>query len=102
MAVKFKITPSRVAEVCNIAEYLLLDGGSKDTAIRVANRFVVNKDGEYIVKVVYDDDGDIKEFQGMAEAFQVMASVTPQRMEKLAKEMTEAVKNIVNPPSAGA
>lgn len=80
----------------------MLSAGSKDAAIRVAPRFVVDDAGEYIVKVQIDDDGDISSFDELQAAFLKMASVTPKRMEKLAAELTEAVKGIVNPPSAEA
>ena len=102
MAIKFKITPERIAEACNITEYLLLSAGSKEAALRVAPRFGLNDNGEYIVKVNIDDDGDIQSFDELRAAFGKLASVTPKRMEKLAAEFTEAVKQIVNPQNAEA
>jgi len=100
--VKFKITPERFAEACNIIEYLNAQNKVKETILRIAPRFVLNGDGDYIVAVQYDEDGDITGFEGMDKAFAVMAGVTPKRLEKLVDEFAEAARNIVNPPNAGA
>ena len=97
--IKFKITPVRFAEACNILEYLTAtsDAPNRQTLIRIAPRFILNGDGEYLVKVILDEDGDIKEFENMNEAFLKMSGVTPKRLEKLINEFTEAAKAIVNP-----
>lgn len=100
--VTFKITPDRIAEACNIMEYILLQNGNAPTIAKVCPRFVVGADGEYIVKVVLDNDGDIEKFENMSDAFLLMSGVTPKRLEKLTAEFTEAVRNIVNPTSARA
>lgn len=99
MAIKFKISGSRIAEACSVAEYLLLSSGSKDLVIRIAPRFVIDEAGKYVVTVNIDEDGDIQSFDGMEEAFGMLAKVTPKRLEKLAGEFAEAVKNIINPQS---
>ena len=97
--IKFKITPDRVAEACNVLQFLALQGKSIETAIRVLPRFVVDEKGEYVIKVKLDDEGDISEIENEAEAIVRISVLTPKRLEKLAKELTEAVENIVNPPS---
>lgn len=99
MAIKFKITGARVAEACNIAEYLLINSGNKETIIRIAPRFIVDDNGEYIVKVKLDNEGDIEGFEGVSEAFTKMAMVTPKRLDKLVKDFQEGANQIVNPPS---
>lgn len=102
MAIKFKITGSRIAEACSVAEYLLLSGGNTEIVARLAPRFVIDEAGEYIVKVVTDEDGDISSFEGVDVAFMQMSKVTPKRLDALSKEFVEAVKNIINPQNAGA
>lgn len=100
--VKFKITPARFAEACSILDYLGASNGSREAVTRIAHRFVVDANDEYIVKVILDEDGDIKEFENGGEALLQMAKVTPKRLEKLIHEFSEAARAIVNPPSAGA
>lgn len=97
--IKFNITSDRVAEACNVLQFLALQNESVDAAIRVLPRFLVDDNGEYVIKVRLDDEGDISEFENEAEAFGKISVLTPKRLEKLAKELTEAVKNIVNPPN---
>ena len=99
MAVKFKITGARIAEVCSIAEYLLLQAGNTEMIIRLAPRFVLGDDDKYIVTANIDNDGDIVGFEGMSDAFMKMSQVTPSRLQKLSKDFSEAVKNIINPQS---
>lgn len=99
--IKFKITPARFAEACNILDYLNASAGSVESVIRIAHRFVVDAEGEYIVKVVLDEDGDITTFENVEVALTEMTKVTPKRLEKLTKEFTEAAKAIVNPPKEG-
>lgn len=95
--VKFKITPERFAEAASIIDYLNASAKNYEAIIRLAPRFVLGDDGEYIVKVVLDEDGDITGFDNFAEALQKMAGVTPKRLEKLIDEFAAAAKNIVNP-----
>lgn len=97
--IKFLITPARFAEACGIIEYLNASAGDRETVFFIAPRFVLNEAGEYVVKVTYDDDGDIKEFTNLKEAQKRMALIPPQRLEKLVKEFREAAKSIVNPPN---
>lgn len=96
--IKFKVTPDRFAEACNVIEYLNASAKNKDTIIRIAPRFIVEKD-EYIVKVTHDEDGDIENYEGLDEALLKMLAITPKRLEKLIDEFSEAAKGIVNPPS---
>lgn len=98
---KFKITPDRFAEACNIIEYLAVSRGNTDTAGAIAHRFLLDKDGEYVVRVKLDEDGDIAGLENDREAFVMMSALTPKRLEKLASELTEAAKAIVNPPNKG-
>lgn len=102
MAIKFNITPGRIAESCNITEYLLISNGHKETIIRVLPRFVLGDDGKYIVEVKVDDEGDIISHEGLNKAFVRMSAVTPKRLDKLTAEFDKAVKEIVNPQNAGA
>lgn len=97
--IKFLITPDRFAEACNVIEYLNASGNNLGTAIRIAPRFIVNAEGEYIIKPVLDDDGDIASYENSEEALMLLANITPKRLEKLSKELMEAAKAIVNPPS---
>lgn len=98
--IRFKITPERITEACSIMDYVLISSGNVETIVRVCPRFVLNDSGEYIVKVILDQDGDIEKFENIADAFNKIAGVTPKRLEKLTAEFTEAVKGIVNPQSA--
>ena len=100
--IKFVISGERIAECCNITDYLLLSVGNVETVARVIPRFVLNDKGEFIVKVVLDEDGDIAKFENMTDALMKISGVTPKRLEKLTGEFMEAVKNIVNPPNARA
>ena len=99
--IKFKITSARFAEACNVIEYLNASAKVRDTVIRIAPRFIVGANDEYIVKVTLDEDGDIASFDGLNEAFAQMASITPKRLEKLIDEFSEAARSIVNPPNGG-
>ena len=75
--------------------------GDKNTAIRILPRFVTDDGGEYIIKVVHDDEGDIKDYQDIEPAVKKLFSVTPKRIETLAKQLQEAAKQMVNPTSDG-
>jgi subtilase family serine protease len=98
---KFKITPERFAEAANIIEFLTLTGSntSKDLAYRMLPRFLLDENGEYMVTVKLDEDGDIQELEKYNEALFTMIAVNPKRLEKLALELVEAAKTIVNPPN---
>ena len=99
--VKFLITPERFATACNVIEYLNAQNKIQETIIRIAPRFVLDTEGEYIVKINYDDDGDIESFDNLSAAFEKLAGITPKRLEKLVGEFAEAAKGIVNPPKEG-
>lgn len=98
--IKFKITPERFTEACNILQYLAVTNNDLRTAIQIAPRFVVNEKDEYLVKVILDEDGDIKDLENVGEALLLMTQVTPKRLEKLHVQLMEAAKAIVNPQSA--
>jgi hypothetical protein len=95
--IKFKITPGRVGEACGYIEYINLTLKDKATVFRVAPRFAVEPDGEYSMKIEYDEDGNISRFVGYEDALMSMALVPPKRLEKLVDELCEAAKNVVNP-----
>jgi hypothetical protein len=97
--IKFKVTSDRFAEACNVIEYINASAKIVDTAVRILPRFVLDDEGQYIVKVTLDEDGDIQSFEGMDAAFAKLAAITPRRLEKLIKELSEAAKAIVNPPN---
>jgi hypothetical protein len=99
--IKFKVTPDRFAEACNVIEYINASAKNKDTGVRILPRFIVDAEDNYIVKVRLDPDGDIEGFDGLDDAFMKMAAITPKRLEKLVDELCEAARAIVNPPSAG-
>jgi hypothetical protein len=95
--IKFKITPDRVAVACGYIEWMNLTMKDRNTVLRVAPRFAVNKDGEYEMQIEYDEDGDLKQFTGYEDTLLAMAQVTPKRLEKLIDEFSEAARNVVNP-----
>ena len=99
--IKFRVTPERFAEACNVIEYLNASAKIRETAVRILPRFVVDEQDEYIVKVTLDDDGDIQSFDGLDIAFTKLAAITPKRLEKLTDQLCEAARAIVNPPNAG-
>jgi hypothetical protein len=95
---KFNITPQRVAEACNIIEYINLTLKDRGTVMSIAPRFVVDENGEYSMTIKHDEDGDIESMEGYAVALVAMAQTTPKRLEKLINEFCEAARAIVNPP----
>lgn len=98
---KFKVTPERFTEVASILEYIAITQVNRDVALKLLPRFLLNDEGEYMVTVTLDDDGDITNMENINEAFMKMSAITPKRLEKLAQELAEAAKAIVNPPNAG-
>jgi len=99
--IKVIITPARFALAANVMEYLAVSRGSKDVAIRLVPRFIMNGDNDYLVKVKLDEDGDIEGYENMDAAFDKLSKMNPARVDKLAGELVEAAKAIVNPPSEG-
>lgn len=57
--------------------------------------------GEYIIKVLHNEDGDPTEYHDVPTAEIIMNKIGITRFEKLRKELTEAARNIVNPPNGG-
>lgn len=99
---KFNINSDRAAEALSVLDFLSITSGkNKDAAYRLVSRFLLDKDGKYIVKVTLDKDGDIEKFENTKEALLQMTAVTPKRLEQLAKQLMEAANDIVNPPNAG-
>jgi len=96
--VKFKITHARIAEACSIWEYLSLINRSLDTAVRVAPRFILGDDGEYLVTPKLDEDGDIVSFEGMEAALTRMMTISARRSQKLVDDFAEAARTVVDPP----
>jgi hypothetical protein len=95
----FKVTTERVIEACGYVEIINLIAKDRQTIFRIAPRFVVDEKGEYSIKVEYNDNGLIDKFIGYADTVLSMAQVPPTRLEKLADELCEASKNVVNPPN---
>lgn len=85
----------------SINQYLALSVADLNTAIWALPLFVMDDQGEYIVKVLLDDDGDITGFEGDKLARLRLSAVTPKRSERLAHELMEAVRAIVDPPKGG-
>lgn len=98
---KFKISSERFAEACNTVEYLNIVAGNKDTAMRTMHLFLLDSAGEYVVKIVLDEDGDIAEKKDAGKAISMLTVLTPKRLEQLTKQLLEAAKDIVNPPNTG-
>lgn len=99
--IKLKITPERIEESLSILELIGVVGKNYATIVRVAPRFVLGEDGNYIVKVLHDDDGDITGYEGFAEALGRISQIPAKRMKKIAEEFAEAAANIVNPTNGG-
>lgn len=99
--VRLKISPDRFATACNVYEYLAMQTGDKNTAIKLLPRFVVDESGEYIIQVEHDEEGDIKDYVNIEPAVKQLFQVTPKRNEKLAKELQEAARQMVNPTNDG-
>jgi hypothetical protein len=97
---KFKITPERVAECATISEYLGALNGNIGLMMLMLPKLAIDDKGNYIVDVVLDDDGDIVELKNIDEARGVLLKITPKRFKKLAEEISEAMKEIVNPPNS--
>lgn len=95
--VKFKITHARIAEACSIWEYLSLLNRNLETVVRVAPRFIVGDDGEYLVTPTLDDDGDIVSFEGLEAATLRMMNISANRTKRLVDDFGEAAKTIVDP-----
>jgi len=68
----------------------------------VIPKMLVNEQDEYVVKVISNEDGDPVSFENLTEANAQMEKIGLKRFDKLRKEITEAAKNIVNPPKGGA
>lgn len=91
--------PERLATACTVLEKMLIEQGNDAVIARVIPRFA-KKDGEYLVKVHVDDDGDLTEFEYEETSFQqILSVVTPKRLGKLKRELMEAAKAVVNPPN---
>ena len=95
--VKFKISAARVQQVCTITEYIGALNGNEYFKTLVLRKCAVDNNGEYIVKVTLDDDGDIVKIENEVAANALLDKVTPARYEKLSVEMAQAFRDIVNP-----
>lgn len=73
--------------------------GNMPTCVSVLPRFLLNEKGEYVVGITYDEDGDITAYENREKALLQLSAVTPKRLERLANELTEAAKAIINPPN---
>lgn len=102
--VKFKISAERFQEVCTVPEYIGVLMGGVGSQMAALPKMLLDDNGNYIVKVIVDEDGDIKEYQNLSDANKRMddANISITRLAKLGKELTEAARNIVNPPKGGS
>jgi hypothetical protein len=100
--IKFKISAERFADACTVTEYIGVVVGNLGQQMRVLPKMLVDDNDSYIVEIVHDSEGDISELKNMDLANEIMNKVSVKRFEKLCKELTEASKNIVNPPKGGA
>lgn len=99
--IKFKITPERIQAVCSIPEYYGIMAKRQGSAMMIAPRLLVNEKGEYIMTAIYDEDGDVKEYQGLNEALQILANTPLVRLAAMMDELMKACIDIINPPSGG-
>lgn len=99
--IKFKFTGERFAEACSVLEYIAVQNKNKKVAQAIVHRFVLDENGQYIVKPEYDEDGDLKSLQNENLALSKLMVVTPKRLERLIEQAMEAAQAIVNPPSGG-
>jgi len=99
--IKFKISAERFADACTVTEYVGIVVGNLGQQMRVLPKMLIDEQGEYIVEIIHDSEGDIAELKNMDKANTIMNGISVKRFEKLCKELTEAAKNIVNPPKGG-
>ena len=88
-------------EVCTVPEYLGVFVGSLHAQMAVLPRMLTDDKGKYIIEVKHNEDGDPIEYKNVAKAEAIMNKIGIPRFEKLRKELTEAARNIVNPPNGG-
>jgi len=99
--IKFVISPERFADACTVTEYVGVVVGNLGSQMKVLPKMLVNDNGEYVIEIVHDSEGDIAELKNTKEANDMMENISVARFEKLRKELTEAAKNIVNPQKGG-
>lgn len=97
--IKFVITPQRFADACSLLEYSGVLMGNIGYQMMALPKMLVDDKGEYVVKVTHDSEGDVEKVEGLAAANERMKNISIPRFEKLRRELTEAARNIVNPPS---
>jgi hypothetical protein len=99
---RFLISAERFAEACTVTEYIGVIIGNVGSQMAVLPKMLVDENGKYIVEIVHDAEGDILEARNMDVANKRLNSLSVTRFEKLRKQLTEAAKNIVNPPKGEA
>lgn len=99
--IKFVISAERFAQACTVMEYLGVVVGNIGSQMAVLPKMLVDEKGNYIVEVIHDSEGDIAEAKNIEKANAMLNKLSVTRFEKLRKELTEAAKNIVNPPNGG-
>lgn len=99
--VKFVISPARFIEACTVMEYVNILLGNMGGQMTALPKFLVDENNKYVVEVVHNEDGDPVEFKNLDLTNDYMNKIGINRFEKLRKELTEAAKNIVNPPKGG-
>lgn len=96
---KFVISAERFADACTVTEYLGVVVGNIASQMKVLPKMLVDDNGNYIIEVILDSDGDVTETKNIEIANGMMEKISVRRFEKLRKELTEAARNIVNPPN---
>jgi hypothetical protein len=97
--IRFVITSQRFIEACTVTEYIGVLVGSMAAQMAVLPRMLVDDKGNYIVQITHNEDGDPVEYKNVSKAEKIMDKIGVPRFEKLRKELTEAAKGIVNPPT---
>lgn len=99
--IKFKISAERIEQTASVNEYVGVLAGNLFYQMRLLPKMILNDNGEYVVKAQIDEDGDPL-LENMDKALAMMDKINVKRFDRLRKELTEAVRLIVNPPNAGA
>lgn len=97
--IKVLISPERIADTSSVNEMLGVMVGNVVYQMRMLPK-MIQKDGEYVVGCVIDEDGD-PILSDVDKASAMLDNINPKRFDKLRTELTEAVKLIVNPPKGG-
>ena len=95
---KFIFTAERIANTCSIYEYMGILSGNEGMVMSILPKMATDEVGEYIVKVVYDNDGDIKEYQNLGKAVEMLRRIPASKLKAFMEQAKKACNEIVNPP----